>query len=243
MDWFDASEVKLLVPVKKSPKPADEATTRLKRLGASALTDEELLELLGVSSDGDVRLFLKHGLTHLVDAPELGFEVAPRLTARVLASVEIARRLAAVKLGRPKLFSPHAIAQWVRSQLVQTRREEMWVLAVNSRNAVLRADRVSLGGVDHCVVDPREALAPAVACRASAIVLLHTHPSGDPEPSTNDVALTARLKVAAEALNIRLLDHLVLADSCHVSMLERGLLEHVRGEALARRPAIANEDD
>lgn len=243
MDWFEASDVKVLVPMAGEQTSAEEeATQRVRRLGASALTDTELLEVLGVSTEGDVRHLLKHGLVHLLDASEVGFEVAPRLTARLLASLELARRVTALKLTRPRIFSPKTIATWARAQLIQQRLEETWVLSLNSRNALLRHDRVGVGGVDHCMVDPREVLAPAVACRASGIVLLHTHPGGDAEPSATDVALTRRLKAAAAVLSITVLDHLVLSDTTHVSMLERGLIESARTSPLRKR-ALADEDD
>ena len=70
-----------------------------------------------------------------------------------------------------------------------------------------------MGSVDQCHVDPREALAPAIACRATGIVLLHNHPSGDPEPSVQDVALTRQLKEGARLLCLRLLDHLVIGET------------------------------
>jgi DNA repair protein RadC len=98
------------------------------------------------------------------------------------------------------------------------------VLCLNSRNVLLRQVRVAEGSVDQCHVDPREALAPAIACRATGIVLVHNHPSGDPEPSVNDVALTRQLREAGRLLCIRLLDHLVIGDRGYVSMLSRGLL-------------------
>jgi DNA repair protein RadC len=142
-----------------------------------------------------------------------------------------------------RLQTIRAIAAWARTQLVQRRLEETWVLSLNTRNVLLRFDRVSTGGVDHCVIDAREALAPAVACRASGLVLLHTHPGGDPEPSAQDVAMTRKLKLAAQQLNITLLDHVVLADTGYLSMLEKGLLDSARGSAVLRRPVLADEDD
>lgn len=240
-DWFEASEV--LEP-KKPTRGGSEAQARLRRLGAAALTDVELLTVLGgARSEAEVTPLLTHGLAHLLEAPELSFELAPVLTARLLASVELAHRLPHRKLERPRLFTPHAIAEWARTQLVQRRLEETWVLSLNTRNVLLRFDRVATGGVDHCVIDAREALAPAVACRASGLVLLHTHPGGDPEPSTQDVAMTRRLKAAAQQLNITLLDHLVLAETGYLSMLEKGLLDGARGAAVLRRPMLADEDD
>lgn len=244
-DWFEVNEVKAAVQPRapRRPREQDEALGRLRRLGAAALTDAELLSVLGVSSsEREVHPVLTFGLAHLLETPELAFEVAPTLTSRLLASVELAQRLPARKLSRPRLFTPHAIAAWARTQLVQRRVEETWALSLNTRNVLLRFDRVSTGGVDHCVIDPREALAPAVACRASGLVLLHTHPGGDPEPSAQDIAMTRRLKSAAQQLHVTLLDHLVLTETSYLSMLERGLLDPGRGGAVLRRP-LTDDDD
>jgi DNA repair protein RadC len=82
---------------------------------------------------------------------------------------------------------------------------------------------VAKGSTSHCQVDPREVFAPAVAARASAVVLVHNHPSGDPEPSQLDVTLTLQLRDAGRALCIRVLDHLVLGDRGYVSLAQRGL--------------------
>lgn len=246
MDWYEASEVKALVTrvEERGSTLADEAKARLERLGAGALTDVELLAVLGVAgSEGEVKPVLLHGLGHVLETPELSFQVAPLLTARLLAAVELSRRIPLQKQKRPRLFSPSAIAQWARTQLIQLRLEETWALSLNARNALLRFDRVGTGGADHCVVDAREALAPAVACRASGVVLLHTHPGGDPEPSVQDVAMTRKLRAAAATLNITLLDHLVLADGGYVSMLERGLLDAGRGAPVLKRPLLADEVD
>ncbi len=77
-----------------------------------------------------------------------------------------------------------------------------------------------------CPVDPREVFAAAIAARATAIVFAHNHPSGDPEPSTDDVALTRRLFEGAQLLGIHALDHVVVGDSTFVSVLERGQMPH-----------------
>lgn len=236
-DWFEASDVRAMLTVEtRRHRAEDELALRMHRVGAAALSDDELLAALGVETDSVLRPLLRHGLPHLFETPELAYEVAPLLTTRLLAAVELARRIPAKKSERPRLFSPSAIAQWARTQLVQHRLEETWVLSLNARNVLLRFDRIGTGGVDHCVVDPREALAPAVACRASGIVLLHTHPGGDPEPSAQDLSLTRRLKLAASHLHVALLDHLVLCDARYLSMAERGLLDAGRGEPVLRRP-------
>jgi hypothetical protein len=181
--------------------------------------------------------------TGVPDAPELAFEVAPLLATRLFAAIELGRRVPLRRMERPRVFTPTGIARWARTQLFQHRVEEAWVVSLNSRNAVLRYDRVAQGGVSHCTIDPRDALAPAVACRAAAIVLVHSHPAGDPEPSVQDLALTRRIRAAAKLLNVVLVDHLVLTAEGYVSMLERGLLDHQAGAPLLVRQPFTDEED
>jgi len=142
----------------------------------------------------------------------------------VLAAGELARRLHHAHELRPRLHTPQAIYEWARKSLQGARREEVHVLCLNSRNVLLRQVRIAEGSVDQCHVDPRDALAPALACRATGFVLVHNHPSGDPEPSVHDVALTRQLREGGRLLCLRLLDHLVVGEKSYVSMLARGLL-------------------
>lgn len=212
---------------------------RLLLLGASALSTPELLGVLlddsepmracGLGADG-----LKALLT---DSPEALVEyrrLTPLEAARVLVVGELARRLHATRDERPRLQTPQAIFDWARKRLLGARKEEFHVLCLNSRNVLLRHVRVAEGSVDQCHVDPREALAPAIASRATGIVLIHNHPSGDPEPSLHDVTLTRQLREGARLLCLRLLDHIVVGESTYVSMLARGLIKSDEHTFMAR---------
>lgn len=221
-------DVQRLADGERPRKLADEAKRRILRLGGQSLTDHELVALVtGASAEATARL-LDDGLRALLAEPPDSLLEHPSLdsaaAARLMASAELARRLHHAPEKRLRLATPQAIYEWARPQLVGLRREEFHVLCLNSRNVLLRHVRVAEGSIDQCHVDPREALAPAVACRATGIVLLHNHPSGDPEPSTHDVVITRQLREAARFLCIRLHDHLVLGDNSFVSMLGRGLL-------------------
>jgi DNA repair protein RadC len=103
-------------------------------------------------------------------------------------------------------------------------REHVRVLCFNARHVLLHDAWVGLGTVDSCAVDPREVYLPALRVRAHGVVLVHNHPSGDPEPSVGDVAATRQLLTAGKALGIRLLDHLVIGAEGFVSLAARGLL-------------------
>lgn len=238
-DWLEAE------PTGSAPravKSMEEARRRLLRLGAAALSTAELVAvLLGGDEVKRATALLEQGLKALLTAaPEALVEqhaLTPAETARVLAAGELARRLHQAPELRPRLQTPQAIYEWARRQLLGTRREEFHVLCLNSRNVLLRHVRVAEGSVDQCHVDPREALAPAVASRATGMVLVHNHPSGDPEPSVQDVALTRQLREGARLLCIRVLDHLVIGEGGYVSMLARGLLRGDDGSYLAKLQA------
>lgn len=236
LDWLDS--VSGVHPARPK-RLVDEARRRLLLLGAAALTDAELVSVLtGLTAPEALAPLLVGGLRALLmEHPDVLVErhgLDRHTTARLLAAAELSRRLHGSTEKRPRLATPQAIYDWARHHLVGLRTEVFHVLCLNSRNVLIRDVRVAQGTVDQCQVDPREALAPAVACRATAIVLVHNHPSGDPEPSVNDVALTRQLRDGARLLCIRLLDHLVLGESGYVSMLTRGLLSQDDGAFLAR---------
>lgn len=235
MDWLES-----VSGVHQRPKTmVDDARRRLLRLGAQALTDAELVGvLIGVAEPQVLSGLLRNGLRALLsEHPETLLEahgLDRHSTARLLAASELARRLPHAAEQRPRLTTPQAIYEYARARLCALRREEFHVLCLNARNVLIRSVKVAEGSVDQCHVDPREVLAPAVACRATGVVLLHNHPSGDPEPSVNDVALTRQLRDGAKLLCIRLLDHLVIGERSYVSMLSRGLLAETDPAHLAR---------
>jgi DNA repair protein RadC len=144
---------------------------------------------------------------------------------RLQGVVELARRIR-VSESRTRLClsSAEDIFRYLEPRMEGLRHEVFHVLCFNPRNVLLRDARIAEGAVDSCPVDPRRLFAEAVKVKASAIVLAHNHPSGDPSPSAPDLALTRQLEAGAFSLGIKLLDHLVLGDGVFWSLLERGQL-------------------
>jgi DNA repair protein RadC len=212
---------------------------RLFRLGAAALTDRELLcVVLGASprarAVAESLLASSGGLKALVleDPSELCARrgVGEGRVAQVLAALELGRRAQHVTERRPRLRTPREIHAYLAPTLSALRREVFHVLCFNARNVLLRDARVAEGTMNACAVDPREVFAAAITSRASAIVLAHNHPSGDPEPSAQDLGLTAQLMEAGRMLGIKVLDHVVVGDGTYASMLERGELPVLEAE-------------
>jgi DNA repair protein RadC len=154
-------------------------------------------------------------------------ELGLRRTARrrLLASAEVARRYQPACPPQLSVTSPRAVLPYLTS-LRRSPTEVLGVLALDARRAALGAVvRVAEGSVSHVTAEPREVFSPALERRASAIVLAHNHPSGNPEPSLEDLEFTRAMCEAGTVLGIQVLDHLVVARRAYVSLRERGLLE------------------
>jgi DNA repair protein RadC len=227
------------------PEEAFEARSRLTlrrllRHGPAVLTDAELLTALltrRISAEArtsfEALLFHSGGLKTLLARDSQELALLPGLGARGAAQLacwmELGRRLHKEGEDRPKLKSPADIHRYLKPRLGGLGREMFHVLCLNTRNTLLADVRVAEGTVDSCPVDPREVFATPIACRASAVILVHNHPSGDPDPSSADIALTAQLVEAGRVLGIRVLDHLIVADDRWVSLLQQGRMPLASG--------------
>ena len=212
----------------------DRPREKLERLGAAALGDNELLAI--VLGHGRARasaldlanaLLVAGGLSGLVRARHGELRKLPGIgaarAAQVLAAIELGRRtLARAGEIRPQLSSPRAVAEFLLPQFGNRPVEQFGVLLLDTKHRVLRASVLSIGTLDASIVHPREVFREAAAAGAAAIVLFHNHPSGDPEPSDDDVRLTERLMAAGVLMGIDVIDHVVLADVKYYSFRENG---------------------
>ena len=126
---------------------------------------------------------------------------------------------------RPSLRTPAEAARILAEYIGETDRERFVIALLTVRHRLIGLHTVSVGCLTSSLVHPRECFKPAILASAAAMVVCHPHPSGDPEPSPEDVALTRRLVSAGQLLGIEVLDHLVLGEAgCYVSLKERGVL-------------------
>lgn len=147
----------------------------------------------------------------------LGDETAARV---VPVACEFARRA----LGPPPgvtLSRPEDVVPWL-AEWRAARREHFVGFYLNARHQLLARTMISVGSLSASIVHPREVFVPAVAGSAAGVIVAHNHPSGDPEPSPEDLAVTRRLREAGDLLGIELLDHLVVAERGYVSLKARG---------------------
>jgi DNA repair protein RadC len=210
---------------------------RLAEVGSAALSVRELLALLlrargaregaAVASTRLVTRFPSPAQLAQAGLPELIREggLSLRQAAAVIAARELGRRLyAASPTRRAAIRTPADVVALVGPVMRYLDREHFRVLLLNTRHDVLAIEEVAVGGLNSAVIHPREVFKPAIRWSAAAVILVHNHPSGDPEPSADDLRITARLQDAGRVVGIEVLDHVVVGDGRHVSLRERGHL-------------------
>jgi len=110
------------------------------------------------------------------------------------------------------------------SFLMKETKELFLTLHLDGKNRIIAMDIVSMGSLNQSIVHPREVFKTACLSNAAALILVHQHPTGDPSPSSEDIAITRRLKEAGEIMGIKVLDHIIVGDNEYLSFVERGLL-------------------
>lgn len=153
---------------------------------------------------------------------ESEFGLAPASARRLQAAFWLGRALRRARRPvRPCLRGPRAVFEWLSPLAQGLEQETFWSLLLDGKQRLRRLVAVSSGTLTASLVHPREVFRVAVREAAAALIVAHNHPSGDPEPSAEDLAVTERLHQAAEVLGIPLQDHIILGDSSFVSLRER----------------------
>jgi DNA repair protein RadC len=202
--------------------PGERPREKLAAHGASALTDPELLAILlrtGVAGTNVIEvarnLLAKYGsLSGLsrCSVEELSHERGVKFAKAVqlVAAFGLGQRLARETLTKQKLDSPEVIHALVGAEMRMLRKESLRVVLLDTRYHLIRTEEVSLGSINESIAHPRDVFRPAVISSAYAVIVVHNHPSGDASPSQTDHSLTRRLAEAAELLQIKLLDHIII---------------------------------
>jgi DNA repair protein RadC len=181
-----------------------------------------VLAAMLVEEHGGLGGLARVGMGELIDRAGIGLAKG----ARLAAAIELGRRVASAASVEASIKLPDrdAVEAWARPRLATLDHEELWMLALDGRHGLRAARKVASGGIHGLHVAPRDTLRVALREAASAFVLVHNHPSGDPAPSSEDVAFTQAVAQAAHVVGTPLLDHVVVAKRRATSMLEAGLL-------------------
>lgn len=209
---------------------------RLARAGESALSTAELLAIIlrtGVGGENVLNMAARlltayGGLLGLARASFAELEGEKGLgkakVSQIKAALELGRRLLVeAPEERVAIRSPADVAQLLMAELAAMEQEHFQVLYLDTRNRVLGADTLYIGSLNTSHIRVAEVFREAVKRNCAALIVAHNHPSGDPSPSPEDVAVTRQLIEAGQLLDIELLDHLVIGHQRFVSLRERGL--------------------
>jgi DNA repair protein RadC len=219
--------------VKQSPV-SDRPREQLLNDGAAHLTEAQLLAILirvGVPGESAVqagrRLMQKYGDSRLGMLCEAGLAelkaISPAIRkdsyCQIMAGIELGRRVAALRDDKPEIpvrirGSDDAVNYCVQKfarLATDGKQEEFHIVTLDTQHGPIQSHRITVGTLDASLVHPREVFKPAIRDSASAILLVHNHPSGDPTPSREDHAVTDRLTKVGELLGIRVLDHIIVS--------------------------------
>ncbi len=224
------------MPLKDLPPDARPREKLLAR-GPEALSDAELLALLlrtGLAGKGVLQLAQElldsfGGLSGLLHATADDLKrikgLGPAKRAELVAVLELARRALAEQLReRAALDTPQAVKDYLQLHLAHKKHESFAVLFLDNQHKLLALEELFRGTLAQTSVYPREVVLRALHHHAAAVVLAHNHPSGTVQPSRADEALTQALKAALALVDVRVLDHVIVAPGLALSMAEKGLI-------------------
>lgn len=210
---------------------------RLIQFGAGSLSNAELLAIvLGTGTKNKTTVQLSEKLlSHFQTLGSLGKSTIEELcgiggigkvkATKVLAALELGRRAGmASPSERFTINSPEDVARLLMPDMRYLDREHFKALILNTKHQVLRSVDISIGSLNSSVVHPRELYKMVIRHNGAAVIVAHNHPSGDPTPSSEDIAVTKRLTEAGQVLGIDLLDHIILGDGRFVSLKEYSLM-------------------
>ena len=216
----------------------DRPREKLKLRGPQNLTDAELIAILlrtgtkgrSVLQVAQELIQKSGGLNNLTSQTSESFQkysgIGSDKAATLLAAFELGRRADSQKklFSLKKITSPSDVAEIFIPLMRDKIKEEFYLICLNTANNISRVELISIGNLNSSVVTPREVFKAAIENNSANIILLHNHPSGNPEPSNEDIALTRQMVEAGKILSIQVFDHLIIAGNKFASMVEKRII-------------------
>jgi DNA repair protein RadC len=212
---------------------------KLEKHGPEALSNAELLAVIirtGNQQETSVSLaqrLLSYGgdnggitFLHDISVEELRkIKGIGRVKAlQIKAVMELSKRVSASFANRASIRSPAEVSALLMEEMRHLKKEVFKVILLNTKNHIIKLLDISVGSLNSSIVHPREVFSEAVKSGCSGMLLVHNHPSGDPEPSREDIETTRRLVSAGNILGINVLDHIIIGDGRYISFKEQGLM-------------------
>lgn len=215
----------------------DQPMGKIETLGSESLTNAELLSIvIGSGSKGENALDLSKriltavgnivGLAKMSQDDLMKFKgIGQKKASRIVASMELTRRrMSESAIELTQIRNSEDIYKYIRPKMVDLQHEECLVILMNIKHRILDVKRVSKGGVSRTIVDPKIVLKFVLDKLASSIILVHNHPSGSPKPGMEDDKITQKIKQACDNMDIRFIDHIIVAEGSYYSYVDEGRL-------------------
>jgi len=221
----------------------DKPREKLEKLGANALTHAELIAIFlrtgvpGASAIDVARQLVAHfgslGELARASVPQIckaAKGVGPAKAVQIKAAIELGSRVARERYRSEKLDSPEAVYDLLGAEMRSLSEESLRVVLLDTRHQLMRVEEISKGSTNESIAHPRDILKPVIVHSATAFILVHNHPSGDPSPSAADRQVTRRLAEVATGMQVDFLDHVIMGASSdeghqpYFSFREMGLM-------------------
>jgi DNA repair protein RadC len=216
-----------ILDMEKNSRPRE----RLQEFGVESLSDAELLSIIlrtGTKSENVIdmsnRLIALYGIDELFNCTIKELEkingIGKGKAMQLLAVSELGKRIRLKERKQEKINSAKDIFNLFEERLKSKKQEYFYTVLLNTKNYVISIQKISMGILDASIIHPREIFKSAIRNSASRIVLVHNHPSGDPEPSEEDLDITNKLIESGELIGIEVLDHVIIGDNKYWSWIE-----------------------
>ncbi len=221
----------------KSIPADDRPQEKLLKYGANNLSNSELIAVIlrtGSKDENVVMLAQRilnvdgRGLRNIAEGTLDKFKsfkgISDVKASQLMALAELSKRISTLKLEKIKISSPGDAAMFLMEEMRYYKKEYFKIILLDTKNNIKKISEISVGSLNSSIVHPREVFSEAVANLASSVILVHNHPSGESEPSREDISLTNRLDECGKILGIKILDHIIIGDGVFYSFKEEGLL-------------------
>lgn len=221
----------------KSIPEEDRPQEKLLKYGANNLSNSELLAVIlrtGNKEENVLKLSQRilsednRGLKNIAEGTMQKFKAFKGISdvkaAQLMALSELSKRISTLKIERIKISSPSDAAVVMMEEMRYYKKEHFKIILLDTKNNITKISQISVGSLNSSIVHPREVFAEAVINSASSVILVHNHPSGEAEPSHEDIVLTNRLDECGKILGIKVLDHIIIGDGVFYSFKEEGLI-------------------
>lgn len=219
------------IPVDERPQE------KLLKYGANSLSNSELIAIIlrtGSKDENVIMLsqrILKEdgkGLRNIAEGTIDKFKSYKGINnvkaSQLVAIAEISKRISTLKLDKVKISSPNDAAVVMMEDMRYYKKEYFKIILLDTKNNIIKVAKISIGSLNTSIVHPREVFREAIQNSSSSIILVHNHPSGEPQPSHEDIILTNRLVECGKILGVRIIDHIIIGDGVFYSFKEEGLL-------------------